>query len=350
MNKKKRRQKKYKANSRNAINAKAPMPSKGDCFKFGDPEPVLDGNLNNHLGVWLMDNGRYYSPPVSLTGLAKLLNANAYHGPLIGFKKNMFMRGFKGSSILGREDMECAVVDFHVFANCYFQKIFNGFRELIGLRHLQAINMRRMKEPDRYCMLENTGKIVPFDVGEVVHIKSYDVNQKIYGVPEYMGAIQAMLLNEDATLFRRRYYKNGAHMGYIFYSSSADLDEETQNKVRASIEGSKGLGNFRNMFLHIPNGKDKDIQILPVGDYSTRDDLEKIKNLSRDDIIAAHRVPPAMANIIPTNNGGFGDITKIDAIYQQNEVTPIREKLLLINDFLPAKARVSFDSIGDAGA
>ena len=27
--------------------------------KFGDPEPVLAGELYDNLGVWLIDNGRY---------------------------------------------------------------------------------------------------------------------------------------------------------------------------------------------------------------------------------------------------------------------------------------------------
>ena len=131
-------------------------------------------------------------------------------------------------------------------------------------------------------------------------------------------------------------------MGYIFYSASQQLDPSDRDKLRQAIEGSKGIGNFRNMFLHIPNGREKDVQILPVGDFSTKDDLEKIKNISRDDIIAAHRIPPAMASIIPQNTAGFGDITKIDAVYAKNEVTPVRELLLEVNDHLPASMQVKF--------
>jgi PBSX family phage portal protein len=184
----------------------------------------------------------------------------------------------------------------------------------------------------------------------VFRIRNYDVSQEIYGMPYYLGAVQSMLLNEDATLFRRRYYRNGAHMGYIFYSASSGLDEDSRNKIKAAIEGSKGLGNFRNMFLHIPNGREKDIQILPVGDFSTKDELERIKNLSRDDIIASHRIPPAMASIIPTNTAGFGDITKADAVYARNEVQPIREILLEVNSCLRPGLTVSWPAIEEVGA
>lgn len=313
------------------------------AFSFGDPEPVLDGSrLFDYAGVDLLDNGKYYAPPVPLTALAKLLKANAYHGPLCEFKVNMLLRDFKPSPALNFVSMNAASTDYTVFANGYFQKIFNGYGEVIRLKHLAAINMRRMKEPDTYGYLNIDGKITVFKPGEVLHIKNYDVTQSIYGVPWYLGALQSMLLNEAATLFRIRYYRNGAHMGYIFYSSSSKIHENDQDRIQHAIEGTKGIGNFRNMFIHIPDGREKDIQILPVGDFSTRDELEKIKNISRDDMIAAHRIPPAMANILPTNNSGFGDITKIDAVYFKNEVVPVQKLFLSINEMLPKGLQIGF--------
>ena len=34
------------------------------AFSFGDPEPVLSGAVYDYLGVWLLNNGRYYATPV----------------------------------------------------------------------------------------------------------------------------------------------------------------------------------------------------------------------------------------------------------------------------------------------
>ena len=70
------------------------------AFCFGDPEPVLSGAVYEYLGVWLLDNGRYYATPVPWSGLARLLRANAYHGPILEFKTNMAMRGFRASAAL----------------------------------------------------------------------------------------------------------------------------------------------------------------------------------------------------------------------------------------------------------
>jgi PBSX family phage portal protein len=321
-------------------------------FTFGDPEPVLDRQLTEYLGVWLLDNGTYYSTPVSLPGLARLRGANAYHAPLLEFKVNMILRACNPSPAVPLSVLLPFVTDFVTFMNAYFQKIRNRLGEVVELRHLPAINMRRMKEPNRYCMLNPDGHIkghrTDFDPGEVLHIKNYDVSQTIYGIPSYLGAIQSMLLNEDATLFRRRYYLNGAHVGYIFYSAAANLGDPEKNAIRDAVKSAKKLGNFRNLFLHIPNGREKDVQIIPVGDFSTKDELEKIKNISRDDIIAAHRIPPALASIVPAEaRGGYGDMTKADQVYEKDEIVPLRRYLMQINDHLPGRMWISFDDPPD---
>lgn len=315
------------------------------AFSFGDPEPVLDGHqYMDSLGVYLVDNGRYYQTPVPLSGMARLLYANAYHGPLLEFKTLMVMRGFLPSAAVSRQTMDAAATDFSVFANAYLHLHRNWFGEVVRCSHLPAINMRRLKEPGRYGLILANGQIHEFEEGEVFHFKNYDVAQSIYGKPRYLGAIQSMLLNEDATLFRRRYYKNGAHMGYVFYTSGADLEKDDQVKIRTAIEGSKGLGNFRNMYLHIPGGDAKAVQILPVGDFSSKDELEAIKNLSRDDMIAAHRVPPIMANVIPTNTAGFGDIEKFDRVYEKNEIEPVRTLLQDVNTVLKPGLRIGWQN------
>lgn len=41
-----------------------------------------------------------------------------------------------------------------------------------------------------------------------------DLNQEIYYLPECLYAIPSALLNESATLFRRKYYLNGNHTDF----------------------------------------------------------------------------------------------------------------------------------------
>ncbi|SFJ07892.1 phage portal protein, PBSX family [Pseudomonas syringae] len=215
-----------------------------------------------------------------------------------------------------------AALDFMVFGEAYFYRVPNLLGQILELRHLPAINMR-VKVDGGFIQLEQNGRETEFDADEIEHVLNYDVEQNIYGVPEYLGGLQALLLNEAATLFRRRYYSNGAHAGYIFYTNDPNLTEEDEDELRAQITASKGVGNFRSMFVNIPGGSEKAIQIIPVGDFQAKDELEKVKNITRNDVIAAWRMNPALAGIIPENSGGFGDIEKIDRVYTSNEIRPI---------------------------
>lgn len=311
-------------------------------FSFGEPEPVLTQNMAEYMGVFASDDGRLYTPPVSRRGLAKLLRANAHHGAIPRFKRNLLLRDFRPSAGCSAQTMGRAALDFMVFGEAYFQRLRNVIGQVLELRHLPAINMRR-KVGGGFVMLLAKGQELHFEEDEVEHVMDYDVEQDIYGVPDYLGGMHALLLNESATLFRRRYYNNGAHVGFIFYTNDPDLSEEDEKALQTQIAGSKGVGNFRSMFVNIPGGSEKAIQIIPVGDIATKDEFERIKNITRNDVIAAWRMNAALAGVMPENVGGFGDIEKIDRVYTNNEIRPIRQLFLQLNATLRADRRIGFE-------
>lgn len=275
------------------------------------------------------------------------MRANAHHGAIPKFKRNLLLREFIASAGCGTETMGRAGLDYMVFGEAYFYNDTNAFGQVLALQHLPAINMR-VRVDGGYVMLLPDNKEMEFEAHEISHVLDYDVEQNIYGVPDYLGGLQALLLNEAATLFRRRYYSNGAHAGYIFYTNDPDLTEEDEEELRAQISASKGVGNFRSMFVNIPNGKENAIQIIPVGDFQAKDELEKVKNITRNDVIAAWRMNPALAGIIPENTGGFGDIEKIDRVYTSNEIRPICQLFNQLNDRLREDRRFSWKPAPDA--
>ena len=269
------------------------------------------------------------------------MRANAHHGAIPKFKRNLLLREFIASAGCSTETMGRAGLDYMVFGEAYFYNDTNAFGQVLELQHLPAINMR-VKVDGGYVMLLPDNREMEFEAHEISHVLDYDVEQNIYGIPDYLGGLQALLLNEAATLFRRRYYSNGAHAGYIFYTNDPDLTEEDEDELRAQISASKGVGNFRSMFVNIPNGKENAIQIIPVGDFQAKDELEKVKNITRNDVIAAWRMNPALAGIIPENTGGFGDIEKIDRVYTSNEIRPICQLFDQLNDRLREDRRFSW--------
>lgn len=66
----------------------------------------------------------------------------------------------------------------------------------------------------------------------------------------------------------------------------------------------------------------------------TKDEFGSIKNISRDDMLAALRIPPQLMGILPQNAVGFGWIKEAVQIWVMNELEPIQARLQQVNDWL----------------
>ncbi len=118
------------------------------------------------------------------------------------------------------------------------------------------------------------------------------------------------------------------------YMTDAAQNQEDVNNLRNAMKSAKGPGNFRNLFMYSPNGKKDGLQIIPLSEVAAKDEFLNIKNVSRDDMMAAHRVPPQMMGIMPNNVGGFGDIEKASTVFVRNELLPLQKMFLEINNWL----------------
>ena len=315
-------------------------------FKIGAPEPVLGSALSELLGCFLT-TGDYYQTPVNFSGLSRMRFANPHHGSAIAFKHNQLCRFFTESAAVSMEQFRPAALDFLTFGNAYFQVVKTIAGTVARLVHLPALRMRRKKITEgaaEYCLLQNSddlsSKSIDFRAGEVLHIKNYDTAQTIYGLPEWLCGMQSILLNEDGTLFRRRYFANGCHIGYILYTSDPTIDPKIEQQIADMVSSGRGIGNFKSVYINIPNGKEKGVQIIPVGDISQKDEFEKIKKITAADVVVAHRVPPALAGLMPENTAGFGDIEKISKVYIENEVKAMALPFEMMNRHL---GNVSFN-------
>lgn len=120
----------------------------------------------------------------------------------------------------------------------------------------------------------------------------------------------------------------------IFHLMEPDLNQEDVNNIRQAMKNAKGPGNFRNLFMYSPNGKKDDIQIIPLSEVAAKDEFLNIKNVSRDDMMVAHLVPPQMMGIMPGNAGGFGDVEKASRGFVRNELMPLQRRFGELNEWL----------------
>ncbi len=172
--------------------------------------------------VGLSFDNRYdcFEPPLNRFALAKLPAQNAQHCGVINSRANMIAGGYEKGG-LSKIEMRALCLNLVMFGDVGILKIRNAFGKVVRLQVLSSLYLRCKKDGGyRYLMrksltdIENNA-IYDYDESDIIFIKLYDPIQQVYGSPDYLGGIQSALLNSDATIFRRRYYSNGAHMGFI---------------------------------------------------------------------------------------------------------------------------------------
>lgn len=305
-----------------------------EAFTFGDPTPVLDRREIMDYAECL-NAGKWYEPPISWEGLSRSWRASVHHNSALAVKRNVLVSTFQPHPLLSRSDFAQVVIDYLVFGNLFLQQVKNRLGGVMKLDPAPAKFTRRGTDLATYWWVPSYNQERQLD--NVIHLMEHDINQEVYGLPEYLAALNSAWLNESATLFRRKYYQNGSHAGFILYMTDAAQQQTDVDTLRKALKDSKGPGNFRNLFMYAPNGKKDGIQIIPISEVSAKDEFFNIKNVTRDDVLAAHRVPPQLMGIIPSNTGGFGDASKAAEVFYHNEILPLQTRLQEINELVGQK-------------
>ncbi len=305
----------------------APAQAQAFTFELGEPEPVIGGRSALLEYAECLECGDWYEPPVSLAALARLLRVGAHHESALRFKVNVLASSFIPSQWLSAEAFRAFALDFIVLGNGYLERRRNRLGDLLELHHALGKYTRRGIEDGRFFFVTDVQAPHEFPRFDVFQLRESDIHQEIYGLPPYLGALQSAMLNESATLFRRRYYNNGSHAGFILYVTDPAQSQGDVDALRDRLTKTKGMGNFRNVFYYAPNGKKDGIQIIPISEVAAKDDFLNIKNASRDDVLAAHRVPPQLMGMLPNNVGGFGDVEKAAKVFARNEIAPLQASM-----------------------
>ncbi|MFL7853785.1 phage portal protein [Providencia rettgeri] len=312
---------KKKRNSRKQMVQATKAPKKAFSIVLGKPEPILTTHTD-YQNVWYDNEFDHWTSPIDREALAQLVNLNGQHGGVLYARHNMVTSDYIGGG-LTHEQLKAAVFNYFLFGDVAILKVRNGWGETIGLEVLPSLYLRRRKDGNFVILQE--GEHLVYTPDEIIYIKMYDPQQQVYGLPDYIGGIHAALLNSEATIFRRRYYHNGAHTGGMIYCNDPNMTDEVEEQIIQKLSQSKGIGNFETMFVSVPNGDPDGIKFIPVGDISANDEFSNVKSISAQDILNAHRFPAGLAGIIPgLGSGGLGDPLKAREAYRQDEVIPVQ--------------------------
>lgn len=317
-----KRNKKKSVRAAAAVQKQELSIGRSSVITFGEPEPILTTGTD-YYNIWYDNKADHWRLPIDRVALSQLPNLNGQHGGILYARRNMFTAGYIGGG-LTHDQVEAGIFDYLLCGDLAILKLRNMFGRVIGLHVLPSLYVRRRKNGDFVVLQEGEPLIYP--PKDIIFIKSHDPLQQVYGLPDYIGGIHSVLLNSEATIFRRRYYHNGAHMGFILYTNDPNITAEVETEIKAKIEQSKGVGNFSNLYVNIPRGNPEGIKLINIGEVTAKDEFSNVKSITAQDILTAHRFPAGIAGIIPQNAAGLGDPIKAESTYQKNETVPLQRK------------------------
>jgi PBSX family phage portal protein len=315
--------------------------AKAEAFTFGEPVPMMDKReIMDYL--YCTQLSKWYEPPIDPGALAKTFRTTPYLSSPMYFKVNILTSSFKPHRLLSRLDFRNFALNFIWGGNAYMERQQNRLGGTLKLKHALSKYMRRGLDMETYYWVPGYNQEHEFEKGSIFHLIEPDINQEIYGIPEYIPALNSAWLNEAATLFRRKYYLNGSHAGFILYiNDTAQTDDDIDN-IRTALKDSKGIGNFKNMFLYAPNGKKDGIQVIPLSEVAAKDDFSNITDATVEAMQYTSRVPPQLMGQTPRSQSSFGEPEKAAMVFSRNELIPLQSRFEELNEWLGEEV-ISFD-------
>jgi capsid portal protein len=76
------------------------------------------------------------------------------------------------------------------------------------------------------------------------------------------------------------------------------------------------------------------MQFIHVSKVAAKDEFFNIENVTRDDLLAAHRIPPQLMGIVPSNTGGFGAADTAAEVFGRNEIEPLQRRFAQLNHWI----------------
>ncbi len=236
------------------------------------------------------------------------------------------------------------VIDYLGTGNCFLEIARNNLKNPGELYHARIKNMRAGYDNLHYYQVINGAikqKFLKFgsekqatdkEMNEMIHYCNYDPRSDWYGLPEWLPAMLAALLDRSAAEFNIRMFENDLMLKWIFFLIGAELGKDAKTTLKSFIEnnytGTKNAG--RAAFIPIPDGENVKIEAKNLmGDGPSRDmSYEKQRNQARDEMISAHGVPPRLVGIMAAGQlGGGGELEGQLKIFKETVVIPLKEDM-----------------------
>ncbi|RLA06014.1 MAG: portal protein [Gammaproteobacteria bacterium] len=161
------------------------------------------------------------------------------------------------------------------------------------------------------------------------------LKSRVYGEPDYLPVLEQIDLTKMADVYNQKFFINGARPGYAVIFENSSPNEEQKTAFKEFFGGSfKGFDNSHKTLL-AHTGKNADgspakIRLEEMGKVADIS-FKTLKEVTRDEIIAAHSVPPRLVGVASAATlGGSGEASAQLHSFNELEIKP---KMKFLEEF-----------------
>ena len=249
--------------------------------------------------------------------------AEFYHVPSITVRRRQ-LHGFYQMSYLSRELGETAFTSedvpqptketYNLFGGQVFRRIF--FKEY-GDKYEYDL------EGEEKDGLSEENKAT-----ELFHMKDYHPLSQSYGIPPWFGCVDSIISDKAAQIWNLNFFENNRVPRWLFMLTGQAFTQEEKDAFKLYFTQVLKSRPHVPMVLANPH-PDSKIEIHKLEVEANEASFLQLKEASRDEIIAAHGVPPRMLGIMPKGQlGGKGDAQKQREDFKSFAIQPLQQSLL----------------------
>jgi HK97 family phage portal protein len=263
------------------------------------------------------------NPFFDFARMLEFFYANTYHRRAVQLKANLLSNiedNGKLETATGgnpKRFLQAFILNLELYGNGFIEIARNNL-------YILPSNQARVDKDRRVWQWIDNRKVEL----EARQLAYYSPRSRFYGEPDYLGALSPLINSVKIDAFNSAFFDNGARADKaIIFEGGEPTDE--QLTAFASFFGSnfRGFNNAHKTLIVSAAGENAKVRFE---DLSKTDDLsfEKLKAISRDEIINAHGVPPRMMGVVTSSAlGGGGELIGQLHAFNQLTIIPKQEEI-----------------------
>lgn len=320
------------------------------------------------------------SPPYAFEKLAELYELNSYHARAMQLKAALtcmngyrlvtdmedkapdeesagIMNWIEEHSLYAGQPFITSVYNFcldrEIFGNSFFEVVRNHENKIAGFYHIPAKQCRLVKNGADIRLVQETEEekteFVSFgnarnEESEFVMAKSYHPKSAYYGLPDYMPAMAAIVLDRSAVKFNIKRFDNNMVLEHIITVIGAGFGGAAKRDIKDFFTNNfAGIDNAGKSLLLEVDGKKKNdvgIEVHKVSSEIKEGSYLELRKEIKEEIIAAHGVPPRLVGIASAGQlGGAAEVKEQMRMFRDMVIKPRQNELeFIFNNFILKEA------------